>query len=154
MGGEHAHHLRQVLKEYYEISEDWKVTKFSGIDLEWNHAAKHNDHICCLAIKVYIEIVLIWFNHKSPNKYQISPHKHREIHYGAKVQVAPEEVDSPSLDAKGTKRVQDILGALIFYGWAVENKVLLALNTIFTQQAEATETTNEAIDHLLDYLST
>ena len=32
--------------------------------------------------------------------------------------------------------------------------MLLALNTIFTQQAEATETTNEAIDHLLEYLDT
>ena len=44
----HAHHLRQVLQEYDEISEDWKVNKFSGIDLEWNYAAKQNERTCRL----------------------------------------------------------------------------------------------------------
>ena len=43
LGVEHAHHLRQVLQEYYEISEDWKGTKFIGIDLECNYVDKHND---------------------------------------------------------------------------------------------------------------
>ena len=36
----------------------------------------------------------------------------------------------------------------------MDNKVLLALNTIGNQQASATEITNEAINHILDYLST
>ena len=60
----------------------------------------------------------------------------------------------PSLDAKGIKRVQDILGALIFYEQAVDNKVLADLNNIDTQQSEAAENTNEFIDHLIDYLAT
>ena len=63
-------------------------------------------------------------------------------------------MDSPSLDAKGIKYVQAIVGALLFYGWAVDNKVLMSLNTIVTQQSAATEITNEAINHLLDYLAT
>ena len=33
-GGKHAHHLRQVLQEYYEISEYWKETNFQA--LTWN----------------------------------------------------------------------------------------------------------------------
>ena len=37
-GGKHAHHLHQVLQEYYEISEDWKGEKFAGIELEWNYS--------------------------------------------------------------------------------------------------------------------
>ena len=64
--------------------------------------------------------------------------------------MAPEEVDSPSLEAKGIQRVQAIVGELIFYGIAVDKKVLVALNTIGNQQALATERTNEAIDQLLD----
>ena len=68
--------------------------------------------------------------------------------------MAPEEVESPSLDDKGIKRVQDILRSLIFYGQEVDNKVLVDLNTIGTHQAAATEITNEAIYHLFDYLST
>ena len=61
---------------------------------------------------------------------------------------------SPSLNAKGIKRVQAIVRALIFYLESVGNKVLVFLNTIGTQQASSTEITNEAIDHLLDYLDT
>ena len=52
--------------------------------------------------------------------------------------MAPEEVDNPNLDAKGIKRVQYIVGALIFYGQAVDKKVLVELNTIGNQQAPAT----------------
>ena len=73
-------------------------------------------------IKWYIERVLLQFDHKSPTKPQLLPHKHCEIHHGAKVQVAPEEVDSPSLDVKIIKRVQYIVGVLLFYGKAVDKK--------------------------------
>ena len=64
--------------------------------------------------------------------------------------MTPEEVNSPSLDSKGIKRVQAIVGALLFYGREVDNKVLVDLNTICNQQAAASEGTNEAIYHLLD----
>ena len=66
----------------------------------------------------------------------------------------PEEVTRPSIYAKGIKRVQAILVAVIFYGQAVDNKSLVDLNDIGTQHASATESTNDAIDHLLDYLTT
>ena len=46
------------------------------------------------------------------------------------------------------------MGALLFYGRSVDNKVLVELNTIGNQHAEAIEGTNEAIYHLLDYLAT
>ena len=68
--------------------------------------------------------------------------------------MAPEEVTSPSIDAKVIKRVKAIVGALLFYRLAVDNKLLVELNSIGTQQAPATESANEAIDHLLDYLAT
>ena len=63
-------------------------------------------------------------------------------------------MDSLSIDVKGIKRVQDIVGALLLYGRAVDKKLLVALNNIGNQQAEATESTNKAIDHLLEYFST
>ena len=65
-----------------------------------------------------------------------------------------EEVDSPIFDAKGIKRVQAVVGVLLFYGRAVDKKLLVTHNTIGNKQAAANEITNEAIDHLLDYLST
>ena len=47
--------------------------------------------------------------------------------------------------------MQAIVGAGLFYGLAVDNKLLVALNTIGTQQATATDTTNKAVTQLLDY---
>ena len=89
-----------------------------------------------------------------PAKQKLSPHKHREIVYGTKQQYAHVESSSPSLDEKGVQRVQEIVGACLFYGRAVDNKLLVAINTISSQQAQATEDTNKAITTLLDYLAT
>ena len=46
------------------------------------------------------------------------------------------------------------MDALLFYGRAVDNKLLVALNAIGSQQAQATEATNEAVATLLDYVVT
>ena len=87
-------------------------------------------------------------------KPQLSPHKHREIQYGAKIQTAIDVDTSPTLDAKGIKRVQQIVGALLYYARAVDNKLLVALNAIGMQQLAATEETDKAISQLLDYVAT
>ena len=67
VGGKHAH----LLQEHYEISEDWRGEKFSGIDLEWKYPPTHNDRTLRLSIQGYIEIILILFGHKQPTKPQI-----------------------------------------------------------------------------------
>ena len=87
-------------------------------------------------------------------KPQLSPHKHREIQYGAKIQTAIDVDTSPPLDTKGIKRVQQIVGALLYYARAVDNKLLVALNAIGMQQSAATEETDKAISQLLDYVAT
>ena len=61
---------------------------------------------------------------------------------------------SPPLNEKGIKRIQDIVGALIYVGRAVNNKLLVALSEIGAQQASAIEDTAAAIAQLLDYVAT
>ena len=102
----------------------------------------------------YIDKLLIKYNHTIPIKHQLSPHFHREIVYGAKEQLTQEEDTSPVLDAAGIKRVQAIVRALLYYARAVDNKLLVTLSIIGGQQSSATEKTNEAINHLLDYCAT
>ena len=46
------------------------------------------------------------------------------------------------------------VGALLYYARAVDNKLLVALNAIGTQQAAATEATDAAVSQLLDYVAT
>ena len=102
----------------------------------------------------YIAKFLLKYGHPSPKKPQLSPHKHREVIYGAKEQLAPEDDTTPPLDSQGTKRVQVIVGALLYYDRAVDNKLIVGLSDIRSQQAAATQRTNEAIGQILDYCAT
>ena len=74
--------------------------------------------------------------------------------YGAKEQLTPEEDTSPSLDNKGTKGIQGIVGELLCYAIALYNKLLVGLSSIGAQQAAATQNRNESINQLLDYSAT
>ena len=102
----------------------------------------------------YIDKILMKYGHPQPRKPQLSPNKHREVTYGAKEQLTREEYTIPSLDKKGTKRIQGIVGALLYYARAVDNKFLFGLSPIGAQQAVSTQCTNEAINRLLNYSAT
>ena len=69
---------------------------------------------------------------------------------GAKIQYASVPYDTPPLDAAGILSIQSIVGALLYYARAVDNKILFALSDLVQQQATATEATNDAIHQLLD----
>ena len=61
---------------------------------------------------------------------------------------------SPLLNEKGIKRIQVIVGSLLYVGRAVIYKLLAALSANGAQQAAAIEDTEAAIEQLLDYLAT
>ena len=92
---------------------------------------------------VYIAKVLLKYGHPIPKKLQLSPHKQREVIYGAKEKLDPEDDTTPPLDSQGIKRVQGIVGALLYYARAVDNKLLVSLSAIGSQQASATQCTND-----------
>ena len=58
------------------------------------------------------------------------------------------------MKVEGIKIIQGIVGALIYVGGAVYNKLLVALGAIGAQQAAATEETTAEIEQLLDYVTT
>jgi hypothetical protein len=86
--------------------------------------------------------VLTKYNHPRPKKPVFSPYKAAPINYGAKVQYSDDTNNSAPLNEAGIRRVQGIVGALLYYACAVDNKLLHALSKIGTQQAAATESTN------------
>ena len=94
------------------------------------------------------------FQHMQPKKPQYSQHKHRPIDYGATEQLVEPTDTSPLLNEKGIKKIQGIVGALLYVGRAVNNKLLLALSSIGAQQAAATEDKAAAIEELLEYVAT
>ena len=154
MGKEHASHLLLDLEKNYKITTDWEGIKFSGIDLAWGYNAWHANRTCRISMDGYFAKVLHKYGHPRPKKPQLSPYKHRTVLYGAKEQLAPEDDTTPPLDSQGTKLIQGIVGALLYYAQAVDNKLLVGLSAIRSQQAAATQRTNEAINQILDYCAT
>ena len=92
--------------------------------------------------------------HTKPIKAQLSPNLHTPIVYGATKKFTAYTDTSALIDAKGILCVQKIVGALLYYGPAVDNKLMVALSAIRSQQAAATVDTAAVVDQLLDYVTT
>ena len=54
VGKQHIEHLINILKTHYDLTADWKGTKFLGIDLDWDY----DKHTARLSIDGYISQVL------------------------------------------------------------------------------------------------
>ena len=106
-------------------------------------------------MKGYINDVCTRFGHPDPRKPEHSPHLHWEIIYSAKQQYANNDVDtSPPLDVTCIKWCQGVIGCLLYYARAVDNKLLMTLSAIGASQASATENTCNEINKLLNYCAT
>ena len=102
----------------------------------------------------YIEELFIKVGHTKPIKAQILPYKHTPIVYGASKKSTAETDMSTLLDAKGILCVQNIVGALLYYICAVDNKLMVSLSAIGSQQAAATVDTAAAVEQLFGYIAT
>ena len=127
--------LDNILKKYYNTTKDWEGKKYDGIDLKCDHEKR----TCRATMDGYILELRNKYGHLTPKKPQYSPHKHRPIDYGATHQIVQPTDTIPPLNDKGIKRVQGIVGALLYIGRSVNNKLLAALSAISAQQAAATE---------------
>ncbi len=146
-GREHVMHLISILKKHYEISEDWKGTKFIGLILKWDYSGR-KVHI---SMPGYAEDALVRFRHEQQKWKQIAPHKHMPPNYGGKTQYAKPEQPSRLLDKVEKTYVQAVTGTLLYYAQSVDSTILTTLNAIAMQQAAPTESTMEEIKQLLDY---
>ena len=50
VGERHTNHLRDVLKQHYKVTENWKGNLFTGINLNWEYSKR----ICHLTMEDYI----------------------------------------------------------------------------------------------------
>ena len=142
-------HLLDTLRPHYKVTLDEEGKKLCGLSLEWNYECGHVD----VSMPGYIEKVLKKYNHPTPSKPEYSPHEHVEPIYGAKQQITPINA-SPPLDLTGIRRIQGIVGSILFYARAIDNTMLTAVNEISHQQKNATKNTEKAAKKLLDYAAT
>ena len=118
-----------------------------GMSLKWNYHQRHVD----ISMPKYIETCLKKFAHPKPSSHQAQPHQWIPPKYGEKVQYAHEPAPSPSLSTRDTKRVQEIVGTLLYYARAVVPTMLPAINDIASQQSQPTQEMARHLCQLLDY---
>jgi hypothetical protein len=151
VGEEHAVHLRDVLQAKYPITEDWTGETFCSLLLDWDYANGTVD----LSMPHYVAKALQRFQHPTPTIPEHAPHDWIRPTYGSKQpQLTTTTDDSPPLDKHGTKRLQEIIGTFLYYGRAIDNTMLVALNELGTAQAHETEATARATIKLLNYAAT
>lgn len=105
---------------------------------------KHVD----LSVPGYAQRKLIKWQHQKPLQLQHSPYQAAPIIYRAKVQ-AP----APLTPAQ-VKKVQEIVGAFIWYGQACAPTLTAALSAIAPRQTKGTDAVMAACHQFLDYLAT
>jgi hypothetical protein len=147
---EHFNHLLDFLKKNHGVQFNMAGDKFAGINIQWDYTGQH----CRISMEGYIKTLLIKFKHPCPTKPCLSPYKCTPITYGIKTQLTPETDSSELLDDARKQRIQEIIGSLLYYAHAVDNKLLVALSAIAARQAKATVATEQAVNLLLDYVAT
>mmetsp|Transcript_26440 Transcript_26440/g.37543 ORF Transcript_26440/g.37543 Transcript_26440/m.37543 type:complete len:133 (-) Transcript_26440:204-602(-) len=91
------------------------------------------------------------FQHPIPSCCQDLPHKHDIPKYGARVQYTKEPDTTAAIDVQDAKKVQEILGTLLYYAQAINSTMLPTIGTLATQQSAPTTKTMEGIKQLLNY---
>lgn len=150
VGREHAEHLLSALQDKYTVTTDWSGRKYLGLTLDWNYEDRHVD----LSMPNYIANALHKFQHPTPQKPEHAPHAHQAIVYGKGPQLTAAPDTSAPLNPAETKRLQELLGTLLYYGQAIDSSILVALGTLASQQSKGTKATARAMTQLLNYCAT
>lgn len=146
---EHAHHLLNIIKKHYTLTEDWSGSKYIGLQLDWDYTGR-KVHV---SMPGYVEKALAKFQHPAPKTKQHQPHPHMPPKYGATVQYATDEDPTKSVGPEQQKFIQQVTGTFMYLARAVDPTILTALSAIASQQAAPTERTLERTKQLLDYLA-
>ncbi len=92
-------------------------------------------------MKFYVNDLLLSSNWPMPKKPQLLLFTATPIPYGQKKQFTPGKDTLAPLLPDHIKRVQKIIGSLLYYAQAVDTKLLVALNAISARQAKVTRHT-------------
>ena len=115
---EHALHLLQMLRQYYEaVSVDWTGTFYCGISLKWDYA----QWTCELSMPGYVQQAISKSHHdnKGPTKPTDARHPYKASKKHG-LPMTPPVDDGAKLSPQAIKQLQQIVGTFLFYSRAVD----------------------------------
>ena len=98
----------------------------------------------------YITKKMQEYGHVIPTRLQMCLYSPEPKKFGSEAQAPHPSDESPKLDDKGIKHIQQIVGSISYYACAVDMTVLAALSTITIDQTKATKQTMNWCIQLLD----
>jgi hypothetical protein len=149
-GKEHADHLIAALQTVYKITQDWTGGLYIGIKLKWDY----DKRTVRLSMPGYVQAALHKFQHPVPSRPQDSPYPWTAPRYGHNSQDIHIPEFSPLLPQTEQTRLQQLVGTFLYYARALDNTMLMALNSLASQQNKSTEQTAKEIVHFLNYCAT
>ena len=94
------------------------------------------------------------FRNRQICKKQDSPHPYTAPKYGRTTQYAPIIPDRSEITTEENKFLEQVLGALLYYGMAIDCTMLVAINSVAVNKKYGMRQTMDAIVQLLDYAAT
>jgi hypothetical protein len=134
VGIKHFNHLLSVRQRYHHVQTNMAGSKIVGSNVQWDFPSKR----VCINMRSHVKDLLLSLNWPVPKKPQLLPFTATPIAYGTITQFTPEKDTLTPLLPECLECIQKIIGSLLYYARAVDNKLLVALNAISAQQAKAT----------------
>jgi hypothetical protein len=103
------------IKKNYSLTKDWTGDLYCGIKLEWDYVNRTVD----TSMPGYVKKKLQEYGHSKPKKPQPCPYSPEPKKFGTEAQAPLPPDISPKLDAKGIKRVLQIIGSNLYYAQAI-----------------------------------
>ncbi len=123
----------------YKLTEVWTGNLYCGMCLDWNYTNPTVD----ISMPGYIKKKLQQYSHIASKQVQNCPYMTAPKQFDSEAQAPLPPDSSPELDKAGIKKVQKIVGSILYYAQAINMTVLMTLSTIATDQTIATARTLE-----------
>jgi hypothetical protein len=133
----------------YTVTEDPTGSLFLGLSIKWNY----DDRFVDISMPKYIPDMLHKFQYRPSRRRQDAPHSWVTPTYGANIQYAANDDGSPILSPDKITKIQKIVGTLLYYAVSVDPMLLVALGSISSTQAKATQLTHDECVWVLDYVA-
>jgi hypothetical protein len=136
-----------MVQKYYNCSLEEEGEQYCGLTIKWDYPGKKVH----LSMPLYTKNGLKQFQHPPPIVPQDQLHPHVYKTYGAKVQHAKANNNSPPLDKVRKKIIQVVTGVFLFLARAVDSTMLTPLSAIAPKQAAPMENMMQTCLKFLDY---
>ena len=138
-----------ALRQKYSITVDRKAKKYIDISLKWYYIQR----TVTVSIPEYVKQAIHKVQHTLPTTPEYAPHAHVAPTYGQQVQYEELVDTSDLLPPTETNLIQKVVGTFIYYGLAIYNTILVALEDISLEQSTTTKNTSKKDAKLLNYLA-